>query len=244
MFSYEYPFWLAKGHYPYTKIGKRNAAIYWGNEFTYGEDGELPFGDSEELIFDFGITQENPETYTKATDVFTELVFGWRPFRFIDFALDLSREKIEVSEMLPRVGEKVPYQRQEEGYMWGSLPRVIGEVNGSKLLFQVDIGDRYSSVPKQIVEGLEPIRTEMLEPYGSFRRRKITEIYSVPIRLSPTVEIVTEAVATDGLYEAGFMFTGTNGCIGVDLIRNHRVTFTPDLNEDSEPAMYFKPFAK
>jgi hypothetical protein len=48
--------------------------------------------------------------------------------------------------------------------MWGSLPRVIGEVNGSKLLFQVDIGDRYSSVPKQIVEGFEPLRTEMLEP--------------------------------------------------------------------------------
>jgi hypothetical protein len=243
MFSYEYPFWLAKGHYPYTKIGKRNAAIYWGNEFTHGEKGEFPFGDSEELIFDHGSKQEDPASFTKTTEVFTELVIGWWPFRFVDFAIDLSREKIEISEMLPRVGYKVPYQKHES-HWWGSLPLVVGEVQGSRYLFQVDIGDRYSTVPEQIVEGLEPVRTEVLEPHGSFTRRRKVGVYNIPFRLSDDVEIMTEAIVIDKRDVAGFMYTGTNGSIGVDLIRNHRVTFTPEIEDNDVPMMYFKPFAK
>jgi len=245
MFPTEYPFYLAKDSYPYTKIGRRNAAIYWGNNFVDGlEEGKIPFGNSEELVFVSTDIQENPGQYTKASGIFTELIIGWWPFSLIDFALDLSQEKIEISEMLPRVGHKVVYRKYEPGNIWSTLPLIEAEIFGNKYLFQVDIGDRYTSVPKQMVEGIVPIRTEVQQPYGSFRQRRKIDIYRVPIRLSQDVEIMTEAVVMSDRDYSGFIYTGTNGCIGVDLIRNHRVTFTPAIEDDEEPAMYFKPFKK
>lgn len=235
MESYEYPFYLVDGH-PFMNVSKYKAAVYWGATCVIGDTDPFIFGgETQEPFPSEGLSFHRPDYFTSQYGVYTELVFGWLLFWLSDFVIDLSRERLYVPFVCPYVGSKVLLFQDNEEF----IPTVLAMIDGKEYLLQIDVGDTISLVPPEVIKDRVPVGRRKDHTFECASLAHMSDVYEIPITLSDEITINVIAKPIPERDMAAFLYTGTHGAIGVDILRNHAVTFA---NTADEPAMYFNTF--
>jgi hypothetical protein len=250
--TYEYPFYLIEER-PFMKVGKLQAAVYWGANNDVGNVEPFHLVDDWEVKPTHPIFTDfyNPAYFTKHYKTPTDIVLSFLPFRAEAFTIDLSRklitffeeEKTDPYGILKFTGKKA-YLRDE----LMELPSIVARVGDTEVALQVDIGDRYSILPPEVLKGREPVGEDSFYMFENDKKQTRALIYEVPLRLSYNVTITVKARCMSPRETGTHTILGTHGCIGVDLIRNNAVTFSPHEFDPRikklKDVLYFNPFQK
>jgi hypothetical protein len=244
--NYKYPFYLVEGK-PFMRIGKIQAAVYWGANADYGTCN--PFNLAGDPVVPVQATLNDmysPDYFTEHYKTLTEVVLSYGPFMGKTFTIDLSQQEIvfhDTENIEPTfTGSKV-YLRQEI-----EVPTVEVRVGDSNLVLQIDVGDTVSILHKESLSNLEPVGTCCAYINENDLEKTTFPLYEVPVRLSHAVTLKVKARSMTEREESVFLMVGTHGCIGTDLILNHAVTYTfleyePRIKKYID-TMYFSPFKK
>lgn len=237
MITHEYPFYLVED-FPVIQVGKHKALVYWGAQLIYSDLKSFEFGGREVELMDLeGERFFRPEFFKDNYGTKVDLVAGWQLLVEHNFTIDLSREMVYLHYIPPHVENKVKLF-EDHDYL---VPMVVGKIDDTECLFQIDVGDKLSIVHPQLLKGKTPIGRELVYVYEADEEPEEFDIYEIPIKLSDTVTIHTKARPIGVREASDFVIVGTNGSIGVDLIREHAVSF---IYGNDGLSMYFSPFGK
>ena len=235
MIAYEYPFYLVNG-VPFMKVGKYQAAVYWGAQFSYGDLPPFEFAGREESLM--GLDDEElarPDFFTEHCHTYTDFIAGWLFFISHDFTIDLANERICIHFADPGCGNMVELYEDHDNL----IPMVLGKIDGKEYLFQVDVGDKFSIVSPEALKGKKPSYKGDIYVYEHDKIPTKTDIYEVPIQLSDKVTINAHVRSIGDREFDDFFVAGSHGSIGVDLIKEHTVSF---MTHGGKDVMFFNPF--
>ncbi len=210
------------------KIGKLQAAVYWGAPDDFGTGPSFKVGNTLiEPTYTFMSDLYSPDYFTEHYKTFTDVVLSHNAFCREAYTIDLSKKSITFYEWerYPSFAGKKVYLESENV----ELPFVKGRVFDNDLILQLDIGDEVTILHKDIFTGLKPVEEISLYINVNDVKKTTLPLYDVPIQLSHSVTINVRARPISEKEESSNIALCTHGCLGVDLLRNHAVTFGVEI---------------